>query len=200
MTTTADPVAGRVNEDISAIVDAVRAALVVVRNRHRQGVGAGTVLRDDGLVLTSAHVIGKTAPRVVLPDGSELPAEVLALDRERDLAALHLDATGLCPVALGDSKGLQPGELVLALGHPGGVPGVATAGTLLGVGSDWPGLPGDGRDWLVASLRLRPGHSGGPVVDTRGRLVGVNAVMAGPGLGLAVPAHVVAEFLRAELD
>ena len=85
---------------------------------------------------------------------------------------------------------------MLAIGHPWGVFGATTAGTVVGVGPDLPEVGGSHREWIAVSLNLRPGNSGGPLVDTEGRLVGINAVMTGPHAGMAVPIHVVKEFLK----
>jgi serine protease Do len=87
----------------------------------------------------------------------------------------------------------------MALGHPWGVPGAATAGVVIGTGEDMPEMPLTGRDWIAVGLHLRPGHSGGPLVDSQGRLVGINTMMIGPEVGMAVPVHVVKAFLRREL-
>ena len=99
-------------------------------------------------------------------------------------------------IAIGDSQRLQAGELVLALGFPWGVTGGATSGVVIGVGAGLPELRGDGREWLAASLHLRPGHSGGPMIDALGRLVGINTMMNGPDVGVAVPVHVAKRFLK----
>ena len=72
----------------------------------------------------------------------------------------------------------------------------ATAGVIAGVGKQLPEMPLSERDWIAVSLHLRPGHSGGPLVDDQGRLVGINTMMAGPDVGVAVPVHVVKRFLR----
>ncbi|MFQ5923288.1 MAG: trypsin-like peptidase domain-containing protein, partial [Anaerolineales bacterium] len=97
---------------------------------------------------------------------------------------------------LGDSATLQPGHWVMAFGHPWGVEGAATAGVVIGQGAQ---LPLFGRDWLAVGLHYRPGHSGGPLVDSAGRLVGINTVMVGPDMGLAVPVHEVKRFLKHSL-
>ena len=132
----------------------------------------------------------------MLPDGRDLPAHVLAQDPSLDLAAIKVDANELPTISLGDSKLLQPGELVLAIGHPWGVAGAATAGVVIGVGSGLPEAPVPGKEWVVASLRLRPGNSGGPMMDAEGRLVGINTMITGPEVAMAVPVHVVKGFLR----
>ena len=127
------------------------------------------------------------------------------------MAVLKVDATGLPTVELANPAGSGASGCSLWV-IPGASKGAATAGVVMGVGSDWPELPqpGHGRtsevsanqasgEWLVASLHLRPGHSGGPIVDAHGRLVGINTMMAGPGVGVAVPVHVVKRFLQQTL-
>lgn len=162
----------------------------------RRGAGAGTIWSAEGLVVTNAHVAGRSKARVVLADGRDLEAETLALDPEADLALLEVDA-GVIPAAvIGDSRSLRPGAWVFALGHPWGVPAAATGGVVIGMGRGRPEVPAPDREWLVADVLLRPGNSGGPLVDAEGRVVGIGAMMAGPEVGVAVPAHVVEEFVQ----
>ncbi len=188
----------QLNLDMSAVVEDVQRSLVKITN-GRRGAGAGTVWHPDGLILTNAHVVGRRSLRVALPDGRTLPARLMAHDKNLDLAAISVDAADLPTIELGDSRKLQPGQWVLALGHPWGVVGAATAGVVIDVG-----LPLEsrfsGRELIQVDLPLRPGHSGGPLVDVRGRLVGINAMMAGPEVGLAVPVHAIKSFLRQSLD
>lgn len=203
----ADVLLRQIDADLAGVVDRARESLVEISN-GRRGHGAGTIWHPDGLIVTNAHVVHVQSPKVTLPDGRELPAKLLAHDPNLDIAALKVDATNLPTVTLGESTKLRAGEWVLALGHPWGVEGAATGGIVIGVGSDWPELPRAGRndsrvsaapsggEWLVASLHLRPGHSGGPMVDAQGRLIGINTMMAGPGVGVAVPVHVVKRFLQ----
>lgn len=195
--------------------------------RAGSGTGAGTIWHPDGLVITNAHVVRhpqgspvwfsrwgrdqvrrepEEAPVVTLADGRQLPARVLAYDEELDLAAIALDLSAdklesspLPTIELGESTRLRAGEWVMALGHPWGVAGAVSGGVVIGVGSDWGELPRRGQEWIAASLQLRPGHSGGPLVDAHGRLVGINTMMAGPEVGLAVPVHEVKRFLRQTL-
>ena len=186
------------NTDLSDVVERVHRSLVHVHN-GKQGNGAGTIWHPQGLIVTNAHVAGRGPLKVRLPDGRSLPAQILARDPDRDLAALRVEADDLPSVQLGDSQRLRPGEWVMAVGHPWGVPGAATAGVVIGVGAEWPEMPSNGRDWVVVSLHMRPGHSGGPLVDVHGRLVGINTMINGPDVGVAIPAHVVVEFLRQAL-
>jgi serine protease Do len=187
------------NAAMGRLVDAVQPAVVQVHNGH-QGTGAGTVWHPDGLILTNAHVAQQKVVMVTLADGRRLPGKVLAADPALDLAAVGVGASGLVTIELGDSRRLEAGDWVLALGHPWGVRGAATAGVVAGAGARLPEMPGNGREWIAVSLHLRPGHSGGPLVDVHGRLVGINTMMAGPDLGLAVPVHVVKGFLRRALS
>jgi serine protease Do len=186
------------NADLSAAIERVHRSLVQIHN-GRRGSGAGTIWHPQGLIVTNAHVAGRGPLKVELPDGRVLPAQILAQDLERDLAALRVEAVDLASIQLGDSQRLRPGEWVVAVGHPWGVSGAATAGVVIGMGSEWPEMPRNGRDWVVVSLHMRPGHSGGPLVDVRGRLVGVNTMINGPDVGIAIPVHVVVEFLRKAL-
>ena len=188
----------QLNGEMASVVEGVQRALVHVRSGHA-GAGAGTVWHPDGLIVTNAHVVQHGPLRVTLADGRELPARLLAQDSAHALAALMVDASGLPTIPLGDSRRLQPGEWVLALGHPWGVRGSVTAGVVIGVGGEWPEPPPSGGDWVVVSLHLRPGYSGGPLVDTNGRLVGLNTMMTGPDVGVAVPVHVAKAFLREAL-
>jgi S1-C subfamily serine protease len=195
------------SDGLAEVSERALRSLVRIRN-GRQGVGAGTIWHADGLILTNDHVIAGAPGRrvsggslsVILPDGRELPATVLAREPRYDLAALRVQATGLPTVELGDSHQLRPGELVVALGFPWGVTGGATTGVVIGVGGALPELGGDGREWLAASLHLRPGHSGGPMLDAQGRLVGINTLMNGPEVGVAIPVHVAKSFLKAAYD
>jgi len=191
------------NDSLAAVSELALRSLVRIRN-GRKGVGAGTIWQSNGLIITNNHVIAgdrqlrtvSDALSVVLPDGRELPARVIGCDPEHDLAALRVEATDLPTIALGDSQHLQAGQLVVALGFPWGVTGGVTTGVVIGVGKALPEAADDQREWLAASLHLRPGHSGGPMLDSAGRLVGINTMMNGPDVGVAVPVHVAKVFLK----
>jgi serine protease Do len=181
--------------EMGAAVAAARASVVRVSNGPG-GAGSGIVWSSEGVILTNAHVVHQRTPMVTLPDGSELPATVAAHDPARDLALLRVKASALRPMPLGDSEHLLPGTWVFAVGHPWGVTNAVTAGIIIGVGADMPEMAAGQREWLMASLVLRPGNSGGPLVDAEGRMLGVNTIMTGPEVGGAVPVHVVRQFLR----
>ena len=188
----------KLNAELGDVATATRRSLVQVRDGKR-GLGSGTIWHPDGLIITNAHVVKTRSPQVVLPDGSTQTARLLAHDSNRDVAALMINASGLNAIELGQSKSLRTGQWVTALGHPWGVAGAATGGVVIGVGTDLPEMPLTDREWIAVSLRLRPGHSGGPLVDAEGRLVGINAMMVGPEVGMAVPVHVIKDFLKQEL-
>jgi S1-C subfamily serine protease len=200
----------QLNADLGELADRVRKSLVQV-TAGRQGSGSGVVFSADGLVVTNAHVVSGKGRRshggglkVVLPDGTAVAAELLAKDEEPDVAVLKIEqADGkqpeLHPIEVGDSRSLRAGQWVMAMGHPWGVAGTAAAGIVIGAGPDLPEAPGSGRDWIAVDLALRPGYSGGPLVDHRGRLIGISTMMAGLEVGMAVPAHVIEEFVAKAL-
>ena len=201
MTTTDEitTVAQRLNDEMSTVVEAVQRSLVQIRNGGR-GAGAGTIWHPDGLVLTNNHVIDGGPIRVTLMDGRTVPGRVLARDARLDLAALSISARGLPAMTLGESTSLRPGQLVIALGHPWGILGAVAVGAVIGAGAQLPGTPAAKREWIAVNLNLRPGNSGGPLVDSQGRLVGINTMITGPEVGMAVPVHVAKEFLIKALD
>jgi serine protease Do len=183
------------NEEMAGVVEHAQRSLVQIRN-GRRGAGAGVIWRQDGLIVTNAHVLRRESPEVILVDGTTTSAEVLALDRNLDLGALRISNGKLTPIEIRDTHHLAAGEWVFALGHPWGVEGAATGGVVIGYGVDIPENPRPRQEWIAVNLPLRPGHSGGALVDAQGRLMGINAIMAGPSVGLAIPTHVVEEFLR----
>ncbi|MEP7289787.1 MAG: trypsin-like peptidase domain-containing protein [Chloroflexota bacterium] len=205
----------QLNADMASVVEEVRRSLVQVSVGI--GNGAGTIWHSDGLIVTNAHVVSHAGSRrrrgygygyaeqvnnaltVTLPDGRTLPARVIAQDDERDVAALAVDANNLPTIQIGDSRELRPGQWVYAVGHPWGVTGAASAGIVVGSGSEWPEMPTNGRDWIVISLKVRPGNSGGPLVDVQGRLLGINTLMTGPQVGAAIPVHTIKTFLKETL-
>jgi serine protease Do len=189
----------QLNADMADVVDGVHKVLVQIHNGER-GIGAGTVWHAQGLILTNNHVIdGRYGAShqlaVTLPDQRELPAKVISNDPTRDIAALMIEADDLPTIELGDSKALQPGSVVFALGHPWGIANAVTAGVVIGVHPP-PEFNMVHDDWVAVSLHMRPGYSGGPLVDENGRLVGLNTFITGPDVGYAVPVHVVKQFLR----
>jgi serine protease Do len=173
---------------LSTLADRLRAITVPVHGEPA-GVGSGVLWSRDGLIVTNAHVV-RGRVNVRLPGGRVVMARLLARDPEHDLAALAIDAHGLAAAEIGDSDRLRVGELVVAVGNPLGLAGAVTAGLIHAIGPRRPAGP----SLIQADLRLAPGNSGGPLADARGRVIGINAMIAG-GLALAVPESFVARFL-----
>jgi serine protease Do len=177
--------------DLAAVVAQLREITVELRTTAGGG-GAGVIWQADGLVVTSAHIVAST-PRarghaqVGLADGRRLPATLVAWDRPLDLALLRVEARDLPAAQVGDSDRLRAGELVFAVGHPFGLAGAVATGVVHAAPDP------RCRGWIQADLRLAPGNSGGPMADAGGRVIGVNAMIAG-GLALAVPSQVVQAF------
>lgn len=188
----------KLNDEMADVLDTVAHSLVQVHS-DGSGAGAGTVWHSDGLIITNAHVVRRQPLRVTLRDGASLPARLLAYDINHDLAALSVEASGLQTIPLGDSRMVQPGQWVLAVGHPWGVLGAATAGVVIGSGSEWGNGSQEENELISVALHLRPGYSGGPLVDIHGRLVGINTMMTGPDVGVAVPVHAAKTFLKRTL-
>jgi serine protease Do len=184
----------QLNQEMTAVVERVRLSLVHISN-GRHGTGAGVLWQSDGLTLSTAHVIRSPEPRVTLWDGRTFPARVLDTDTDHDLAVLSIPAVGLTPIESGTAWPPRPGQWVLAFGHPWGVPGAVTVGSVIAVGAP-PEMPQFRGELLQVGLHVRPGYSGGPLVDAHGYLVGLNMMMAGPDVGLTIPLPVIKAFLR----
>jgi S1-C subfamily serine protease len=180
------------NAEVSSVTAAVRRSLVQTTN-GRHGGGAGKTRHPDGLVLTNAHVVRRPSLEVRLAAGQSLPALLLAHSKGLDLAALSIESGDPPTIELGRSEQLKPGRWFLAMGHPWEVVGAATAGVVIDVGLPLE-LPGFGRELVLTDLSLRPGYSGGPLADIRGRLVGIRTMMAGTEVGLAIPLHEIKRF------
>jgi serine protease Do len=183
----------------ASLAERLRRSTVHVRS-GRRGAGAGVVWRSDGVVVTNSHVVSGESATVELADGRAFEARVTARDADRDLARLTVEAFDLLPAPVRSSESLRVGELVVAVGDPLGVPGALTAGIVHSVGKPAKvrrGRFGTSRRtlWVQADIRLLPGNSGGPLADARGRVVGVNTMIAG-GLALAVPSLDVERFVR----
>jgi len=194
---------------VTDAVDAVAGAVVRVdavhgSRRRAAGTGSGFVFTPDGLVLTNAHVV-EGAPKltVALPDGRSCPASTLGVDADTDLAVLKISATDLQVAPFGDSRGLRPGQIVIAIGNPFGFQHTVTAGVVSATGRSLRARTGRLMTGLLQTdAALNPGNSGGPLVNTRGEVVGINTAVIVPaqGISFAVSAEtarvVVPQLLR----
>lgn len=194
--TTAAAVGGPLAAEVNALAERVRAGVVRVSNGR--GTGSGTIWHADGLIVTNYHVAPGERAKIALADGREFVGTVVSNLPERDLAVIRVEASDLPALPVGDSAALRVGELVVAVGHPLGVPGAATLGIFSGFGT----IEGNGgrngrhfREALLADIELRPGNSGGPLVNARGEVVGINAMVMGPSTALAVPSATVVRLI-----
>jgi S1-C subfamily serine protease len=175
-----------------------------VRGRRRDGSGSGLVFAPDGLVLTNCHVVeDATSIRVRFADGAVLDGAVLGSDADTDVAVVRAAGSGLPWRPLGDSSGLRPGQVVMALGSPYGFQHTVTAGVVSALGRSLRSRSGRLIENLIQTdAALNPGNSGGPLVTSRGEVVGVNtaAILGVQGISFSIPIntarHVVSLLLR----
>ena len=182
--------------------------------RAAAGLGSGFIIRNDGAIVTNAHVVaGATRISVALRDGKTYPARLIGIDSTNDLAVIKIDAKNLAVAPLGSSSDLMIGEWAIAIGNPYGFilantePSV-TAGVVSGVGRNLAGAVEGGGvyvDMIQTDASINPGNSGGPLVNAAGEVIGVNSSIFSPsggsiGIGFAIPinrARRVAEDLLA---
>src|SRR5216684_3780644 len=175
------------------IAEKLRRSTVLIYAGAR-GNGSGVIWSAHGAIITNAHVARASQIRVQLWDGREFDAALVSRDTRRDLAELRITAANLPSAAAADSSQVRPGELAIAIGNPLGFVGALTTGVVHAVGPlrRWGSEP-----WVQADVRLAPGNSGGPLADARGRVIGINTMVAG-SLALAVPSNAVTNFLAAD--
>jgi len=195
------------SQGIAAVVDKIGPAVVRVetppRGRASGGLGSGVIISPDGLVLTNSHVVnGHRELRLTDSEGRVMDAGLLGEDRDTDLALLRAASSRPLPsAALGDSKRLRRGQFVIAIGNPLGFEFTVTSGVVSALGRSL--RASNGRlieDVVQTDAALNPGNSGGPLVSTRGEVVGINtAVIAGAqGICFAVASN-TAQFVLGEL-
>ena len=184
----------RTVERVSPSVVKIEATPSKDRRRRRRtalGSGSGFLFTPDGLILTNSYVAHDAATlHVTLPDGRGTHAQMIGDDPDTDLAILKIDASDLVAATLGDSDQLKTGQIVIAIGNPYGFQHTVTAGIVSALGRSLRAQSGR----LIANViqtdaALNPGNSGGPLVDTTGKVVGINTaiIMGGQGLSFAVP-------------
>jgi serine protease DegQ len=156
------------------------------------GLGSGVLIDGDGYVVTNNHVVQDANElAVALPDGSLRPTKLVGVDPDSDLALLKIDATGLRPIAIGDLRTAAVGDVVLAVGNPLGVGQTVTQGIISALGRKGIGI-NPIENFIQTDAAINPGNSGGALVDTAGRLLGVNSAIlsrggGSEGIGFAIP-------------
>jgi serine protease Do len=178
--------------------------------RTQRSTGSGVVVDPEGYIVTNAHVVGssrevevlipyvsgsRTAQHSVLkPAGRAVTARVVGIDRETDIAVLKVEQKGLRALAFGDSEALRQGQLALAFGSPFGLANTVTMGVISSAARQI--RPDDAMIYIQTDASINPGNSGGPLVDTEGRVVGINTFIvsnsgANAGVGFAAPSNIV---------
>src|SRR5512147_2213101 len=187
---------GTFTQVIHELVEQVMPSLVIVRGK-RFGAGAGIIWAENGLILTNNHVVGRHTPMVVLQNDGEYESRLIARDLDVDLALLSIDASGLTPLSPAPVSP-RVGEMVFAFGHPWGQRNTVTRGIVSALVSAQ-NRRGDTLPIVRSDAPLAPGNSGGPLVNAKGEVVGINAMIIGGDQSVSIAASVATDFVRKAL-
>jgi serine protease Do len=217
------PTLERLNDDLRVVSERVAPSVVQVVSSgysaasagkvgaisREQSSGSGVVLSADGHIVTNAHVVegattiyvlvrpapeAKSRSSILGPRSLRLPARLVGVDRETDVAVLKVDGATLAPLAVADSQDLKQGQIVLAFGSPLGLENSVSLGVVSAVARQL--KPEDPMIYVQTDAAINPGNSGGPLVDTQGRMVGLSTMIfsqsgGNEGIGFAIPSHIV---------
>jgi len=178
------------------------------RSSKEQGLGSGVIVSPDGYILTNNHVVeGADELKVSLPGEREYTAKVIGADPKTDIAVIKIEADSLPVITLTDSDKIRVGDVVFAVGNPLGVGQTVTMGIIsatgrsIGILEDVQGY----EDFIQTDASINMGNSGGPLVDARGRLIGINSAILSPsrgsiGIGFAVPINLASSIMRSLIE
>ena len=178
-------------EEENIILVARQVSPAVVGVATQRGSGSGVIIRRDGILLTNNHVVANNRTvEISLADGRRLRGEVLGTDPTVDVAVVRIPIQDAPVARLGDSDRLQPGQAAIAIGNPLGLDRTVTVGVVSAVNRSPRGIPLEG-GLIQTDAAISPGNSGGPLLDSRGQVIGLNTVVitapGATGLGFAIP-------------
>ncbi len=181
---------------LAEMIEQAQASVVQVRRGDR-GAGTGVIWQTKGGIITNHHVIAHTGSKVLveLRDGRVLEAQIVDSDPILDVALLKVPADNLTAIPVADSTKLRVGELVFAIGHPWGQRGVVTAGIVSALSKVKMRNSNRQLEYIKSDVRLAPGNSGGPLINAQGHVIGINAMIMGGDLSVAIPSTVVSSWI-----
>ena len=195
-------------QEIVAISDAVKPSVVHIEvvqksesGRRFRSLGSGVIVDETGYILTNEHVVGRSVSvKVTLEDKRELSAEVIGVDKQTDLALLKIESDDPLPtVSFADSDDVEVGEWVIAVGNPFGFDRTVSFGIVSGKGRVISGLPTETpllNNFIQTDAAIDPGSSGGPLVNLRGEVIGINSIGIGRGQGFTIPSNMASDVVE----